>query len=85
MHSKFLPSCRDLISNTAARANLQPKIQLAATKAKPGMERQIREACEKVLEISKNYLEAVDAHNLFFVDDVLVTSAEHVMGMEALK
>ena len=85
MHSKFLPPCRDLISNTAARANLQPKIQLAATKAKPGMERQIREACEKVLEISKNYLEAVDADTLFFVDDVLVTSAEHVMGMEALK
>ena len=49
------------------------------------MERQIREAYEKVLEISKNYLEAVDADTLFFVDDVLVTSAEHVMGMEALK
>ena len=76
----------DLISNTAARAKLQPKIQLVVTKAEPGMENQIREACAKILKITKNHLESVDADTTFyFIDEVLVTSAEHVTGMEMLK
>ena len=76
----------DLITNTAARAKLQPKIQLVVTKAEPGLENQIREACAKILEITKNHLESVDADTThFFLDEALVTSAEYVTGMEMLK
>ena len=76
----------DLISTTAERAKLQPKIQLVVTKAGQGMEDQIREACAKILEITKKHLESVDVDTtFFFVNNVLVTSAEHVTGMEMLK
>ena len=82
----WIGSYMDLISNTAARAKLQPKIQLVVTKAEPEMEDQIREACAKILEITKKHLESVDVDTtFFFVNNVLVTSAEHVTGMEMLK
>ena len=68
----WIGSYMDLISNTAARAKLQPKIQLVVTKAEPEMENQIREACAKILEIAKKHLESVDADTtLFFLDEVL--------------
>ena len=82
----WIGSYMDLISNTAARAKLQPKIQLVVTKAEPRMDNQIREACAKILEITKKNLESVDTDTtLFFFEEALVTSAEYVTGMEMLK
>ena len=69
----------DLIVNTAARAKIQPKIQLIATKGRPGVMAKIKEACRTILQKTKKHLEALDENiSLFLVDEVLVTSSEHV-------
>ena len=69
----------DLIANTAARAKIQPKIQLIATKGQPGVKKDVKEACDTILQKAKKHLEAFDEKiNLFLVDEVLVTSSEHV-------
>ena len=69
----------DLIANTAAKAKIQPKIQLVATKAEPETTEQIRRAGAKILEITKKHLEAVDGDISFFlVDEVYITSSKNV-------
>ena len=69
----------DLIANTAAKAKIQPKIQLIATKGQPGVKKDVKEACDTILQKAKKHLEAFDEKiNLFLVDEVLVTSSEHV-------
>ena len=69
----------DLIANTAAKAKIQPKIQLIATKGQPGLMAKIKEACDTILQKTKKHLEALDENiSLFLVDEVLVTSSEHV-------
>ena len=69
----------DLIANTAAKAKIQPKIQLVATKAEPETTEQIRRAGAKLLEMTKKHLEAVDGDISFFlVDEVHVTSSKKV-------
>ena len=68
----------DLVANTAAKAKIQPKIQLIATKGQPD-NLEIKEACDTILRKAKKHLEALDENiSLFLVDEVLVTSSEHV-------
>ena len=68
----------DLIANTAAKAKIKPKIQLIATKGQPD-NLEIKEACGTILQKTKKHLEALDENiSLFLVDEVLVTSSEHV-------
>ena len=75
----FVGAYIDLIANTAAKAKIQPKIQLIATKGQPGNLTEIEEACNTILRKTKNHLEALDKKIcLFLVDEVLVTSSEHV-------
>ena len=75
----FVGAYIDLIANTAARAEIQPKIQLIATKGRPGVKTKIKEACDTILQKTKKHLEALDENtSLFLVDEVLVTSSEHV-------
>ena len=63
----------DLIANTAAKAKIQPKIQLVATKAEPDTTEQIRRVGAKILEMTKKHLEAVDGDICFFlVDEMMV-------------
>ena len=74
----FVGAYIDLIANTAARAEIQPKIQLIATKGQPD-NLEIKEACDTILQKTKKHLEALDENIfLFLVDEVLVTSSEHV-------
>ena len=69
----------DLIANTAAKAKIQPKIQLVATKAEPETTEEIRRAGAEILEMTKKHLEAVDGDITFFlVDEMHITSSKHV-------
>merc|ERR1712126_479418 len=69
----------DLIANTAAKAKIQPKIQLVVTKAERKTIEQIRRAGAKILEMTKKHLEAVDGDITFFlVDEIHITSSKHV-------
>ena len=68
----------DLIANTAAKAKIKPKIQLIATKGQPD-NLEIKEACNTILKKTKKHLEALGENiSLFLMDEVLVTSSEHV-------
>ena len=69
----------DLIANTAAKENIQPKIQLVATKAEPQTTEQIRRAGAKILEMTKKQLKAIDEGISFFlVDEMMITSSKFV-------
>ena len=75
----WIGSYVDLIANTASKAKVQPKIQLVPSKVQPENRPQITKACETILEITKEHLEAADADIPFFlVDEVMEISSKHV-------
>ena len=73
----------DLIFQVAAKLGVQPKIALVATKVEGP--RNLKEAFDKLLELTKSHLSSRDGDS-FLVNGVLETSSKHVTkeGMEEI-